>query len=79
MLKNFKPVIKKELFIYLLTLLVLTLIIHSDLVSDPSSRMNLMYEKGNYTHPFLYSFVVYSVILILRKTIDFITGIFEKK
>ena len=79
MLKNFKSVIKKELIIYSLTLLVLTLIVHSDLVSDPSSRMNVMYEKGNYAHPFLYSFVVYSVILILRKTIDFITSIFEKK
>ncbi len=79
MVKNFKSVIKKELIIYSLTLLVLTLIVHSDLVSDPSSRMNVMYEKGNYAHPFLYSFVVYSVILILRKTIDFITSIFEKK
>ncbi len=79
MIEKFKLVIKKELLYYLLTLLILALIMHIDLLSDPLSRLRTMGEKGNYIHPFLYSFVVYGVILILRKTIDFIISLFEKK
>ena len=79
MIDKFKLAIKKEILYYLLTLLVLALIMHIDLLSDPFSRLQTMSEKGNYTHPFLYSFIVYGVILILRKTIDFIAGMFNKK
>ena len=79
MLEKFKHAIKKEALIYLGTLLILALIMHIDLLSDPFSRFNLMQEKENYSHPFLYSFVIYTVILILRKIIDFIMGLFEKK
>ncbi len=79
MVEKFKHVIKRELLYYLLTLLVLALIMHIDLLSDPSARLNLMHEKENYSHPFIYSFVIYIVILIIRKIIDFVTGLFEKK
>lgn len=79
MLEKFKLALKKEFLYYLLTLFALALIMHIDLLSDPLSRFHSMNEKGNYSHPFLYSAVVYGVILILRKTIDFIIGIFEKK
>lgn len=79
MFKNFKPVLKREFYYYLLTLIILALIAHSDLLSDPLSRFNLMHEKENYFHPLLYSFIIYSVILIIRKSIDFIVGLFEKK
>ncbi len=79
MLEKFKQAIKKEVFYYVLTLLILALIAHSDLLSDPFSRFNLMHEKGNYFHPFLYAFIIYSVILIIRKVIDYIVGLFEKK
>ena len=79
MLEKVKLILKKEAIYYLITLLVLALIMHSDLLSDPSSRFNLMQEKGNYTHPFLYSFIIYIIILIIRKIIDFVGNIFEKK
>jgi len=79
MLEKFKLAIKKEILIYLATLLILALIMHIDLLSDPFSRLSSMQEKGNYFHPFLYSFIIYAVILILRKIIDFIMGLFEKK
>ena len=78
MLVKFKKAIKKELLYYLLTLIILALILHIDLLSDPLARLELMQEKENYTHPFVYSFVVYGVILILRKVIDFLVGIFAK-
>ena len=78
MIKKFKLVIKKEILYYLFTLLTLALIMHSDLLNNPFLRLHNMHEKGNYSHPFLYSFVIYSTILILRKTIDFIISMFEK-
>jgi len=79
MINKFKHAIKKELLYYFLTLLVLALIMHIDLLSDPLSRLQMMQEKENYTHPFLYSFVIYFIILVLRKIIDFVAGILEKK
>jgi len=79
MLNKFKLAIKKELLYYLLTLFVLALIMHIDLLSDPFSRLQIMGEKENYFHPFLYSFIIYFVILILRKIIDFVAGMFKKK
>ena len=78
MLEKFKHTIKKELLIYLFTLFILTLIMHSDLLTDPSIRINLMYEKENYSHPFLYSFIVYAVVFLLRKIIDLMTSMFTK-
>ena len=79
MIQKFKKTIKKEILFYLLTLLVLALLMHIDLLTDPFARLQTMQEKGNYSHPFVYSFVIYFIILVLRKIIDFITGLFEKK
>ena len=78
MLTNFKQTLKKEILYYLLTFLILALIIHIDLLSDPAARFTLMSEKENYAHPFTYTFIIYGAMLILRKTIDFIVGIFQK-
>lgn len=79
MLERFKHSLKKEFFYYLLTFIFLTLIMHFDIVSDPIARFELLQEKGNYSHPFIYTFVVYGAMFILRKAIDFIAGFFEKK
>jgi len=78
-MKKFKLAIKREILVYLAMLFVLSLLIHSDLLSDPSARFQLMTEKENYSHPFLYTFFVYSILFIIRKTLDFIIGLFEKK
>ena len=79
MMQKFRLVIKKEILFYFITLMILALIMHIDLLSDPFSRLQTMQEKGNYTHPFIYSFAIYFIIFVLRKTIDFVVGIFEKK
>jgi len=79
MLQKFKLAIKREILIYIVMLLVLAVIMHMDLLSNPTSRFETMVEKGNYSHPFLYTFVIYTIILIIRKTLDFIIGLFEKK
>jgi len=78
-MKKVKLAIRREILVYLVMLFVLSLVMHSDLLSDPSSRLQTMYEKENYSHPFLYSFVVYSILFIIRKILDFIIGFFEKK
>jgi hypothetical protein len=79
MIRKLKFVVIKEFLYYLITFVVLTLIMHFDILSDPSSRLELMKEKENYFHPFFYSFIVYSVMLVLRVIINFISKIFEKK
>jgi hypothetical protein len=76
---KFKSIIKRELLYYVITLVILALIMHIDLLSDPLSRIDLMKEKENYSHPFLYSFAVYAIILIIRIIIDFFIGIFQRK
>ena len=78
-MEKFKLAIKREILVYLLIFFVLSLVMHGDLLSDPFSRFQMMNEKENYSHPFLYSFIVYSVLFIIRKTLDFILGLFEKK
>jgi len=79
MIQKLKLALKKEFLYYLITLVLLTVIMHFDILTNPSSRLEIMQEKENYSHPFFYSFIVYSVFLILRKTIDFISGIFKTK
>ena len=78
MLEKIKNALKKEILYYILTFIVLALGFHFDLLSEPFLRFEHMQAKGNYSHPFIYSFVVYAVILILRKTIDFVVGLFQK-
>ena len=76
---KFKLAIKREILIYIVMFFVLSIVMHSDLLSDPFARFQLMNEKENYSHPFLYTFVVYGIIFIIRKILDFIIGLFEKK
>ena len=79
MVEKLKKALLRELLYYLLTLFVLALIMHIDLLSDPSARLAMMQEKENYSHPFIYAFVIYIVIFILRKIIDFVMGLFDRK
>jgi len=78
MLEKIKQIAKKEVLFYGITLVLLTLLIHSDIVGNPLARIELMQEKENYSHPFLYSFIVYASLLVIRKMIDLIVGIFQK-
>ena len=78
MMEKFKLFIKRELLVYLVILVLLALVSHGDLLSNPLLRFELMAEKGNYFHPFFYAFVLYSVLLFIRKMLDFILGFFEK-
>jgi hypothetical protein len=79
MIAKLKLALKREFLYYITIFVILALIMHIDLLSDPLSRLDLMKEKGNYSHPFFYTFILYSVILVLRSIINFVSKIFEKK
>lgn len=72
-------IIKKELIIYTALLSVLIVLMHPNLLSDPTARLGLMQEKGNYVHPLLYTFFIYLVLYFVRFVIGFIAKFFYKK
>lgn len=57
---------KKELLIYLLTVVVSALLMHPDLFSTPFARFEMMANRANYYHPLLFGLGVYLVIGIIR-------------
>ena len=77
-MEKFKRLIKKEILYYFFTFVILTLVMHSDMLSDPLLRWEFMQDRENYSHPFLYALLVYIPLLIIRKSIDFIAGVFSK-
>ena len=72
-------ILKTELVIYTALLSVLIVLMHPDLLSNPTARLGLMQEKGNYIHPLLYTFFVYLIIYFFRFVIGFIMKFFNKK
>lgn len=70
--------IKIELMYFMLILLILAVVQHSDLLHSPLERLGLMAEKGNYLHPFLWSFVVYFIVAIARLIVAYLLR-FKKK
>ena len=78
MLQKFKIALKREIIIYVVMLLLLAIVMHVDLLSNPSARFELLYEKGDYAHPFLYTLVIYTIIFIIRKVIDIIVHLFQQ-
>jgi len=71
--------IKKELFIYTGLLTMLMLLMHPDLLSNPTERLANMQVMGNYIHPLLYTFFIYLVLYFFRAVFSFIRKIFTKK
>jgi len=70
--------IKKELIIYTALLTGLILLMHPDLLSEPTVRLGLMQEMGNYIHPLLYTFFVYLVLYFFRAVFGFVMKFFKK-
>lgn len=67
--------LKIEIFYFMVILLVLAFIQHSDLLTSPAQRVELMAEKGNFLHPLLWAFSVYAVVAIIRLIIGYIVGL----
>ncbi len=72
-------ILKKELIIYTALLTGLILLMHPDLLSEPTIRLGLMQEMGNYIHPLLYTFFVYLILYFFRAVFGFIMKFFKKE
>jgi hypothetical protein len=64
--------IRTEIVYYIIILVLLALVQHSDLMFSPLERFAQMQNHANYTHPFLYAFVVYCVIGLFRGMAKFL-------
>ncbi|DAB27388.1 MAG: hypothetical protein A2513_06090 [Sulfurimonas sp. RIFOXYD12_FULL_33_39] len=72
-------IIKNELIYFLLILLLLALLQHSDLLHSPIARINLMSEKGNYLHPLIWASGLYIIVILVRLIIKYILYLKNKK
>lgn len=61
---------RKELAIYLIVLVLSAMLIHPDLLTSPLKRLDLMSERANYYHPFVFALAPYLVITLLRLLIQ---------
>jgi hypothetical protein len=64
-----KKIILRETVIYAAMLLVLALLMHPDLFSDPATRVALLSERGSYLHPLIYASLLYALTGLFRLTI----------
>jgi hypothetical protein len=72
-------ILKKEFTIYTALLTLLIFLMHPDLLSEPTVRLSLMQEKGNYIHPLLYTFFIYLVLYFFRAVIGYIVKFIKKR
>jgi len=56
----------REGAIFALLLVTLALLMHPDLLSDPSARFAQMQSRENHLHPLLYAALMYLIVLIFR-------------
>lgn len=64
--------IKIELIYFILLLIILAILQHSDLLTSPSTRIDLMAEKENYLHPLLWTSIVYIVVGLIRLVVKYL-------
>ncbi|RLA68657.1 MAG: hypothetical protein DRG30_10985 [Epsilonproteobacteria bacterium] len=72
-------ILRKELIIYTALLTVLILLMHPDMLSEPTARLGLMQEHSNYIHPLLYTFFIYLIVFFFRAVFGFVMNFFNKK
>lgn len=57
---------KRELLIYLATVALAALLVHPDLLTDPASRVGMMFDRANYYHPLFFGLGIYLLIGVIR-------------
>jgi hypothetical protein len=72
-------ILKTELTIYTALLTILIILMHPDMLSEPTVRLGLMQEKTNYIHPLLYTFFVYLILFFIRSVISLVFKFIEKE
>lgn len=64
--------LKIEFLYFSILLIILAILQHSDLLTSPLNRVELMIQKENYFHPLLWTSIVYLVIGTLRLIIKYV-------
>ena len=67
--RDIKKIILKEIFVYLLIFVVLSITLHFDLLSSPLARFEKMVQIANYAHAIRYTFLAYILIAFIRVVI----------
>jgi len=68
----------REVAIFVILLVTLAFVMHPDLLSNPVERFSTMQDRGNYIHPFLYTFIIYIVLFIFRFIVKKVINLFTK-
>jgi len=61
-----KKVLIREVLLYSTLLILLGLLMHPDMLNNPSQRFTLLQERGNYFHLFIYTAIVFFILYIFR-------------
>lgn len=73
-----EKILKRELIIYSVILVVLIILMHPDMLSDPEARLKLMQEHKNYIHPLLYTLFFYLIFLVVRAAFNGILKLIKR-
>lgn len=69
----------REILIIISLLTIFALLIHPDLLNNPSHRFSSMMERENIWHPFLYTFLLYAIITIIRLFVALLKRLFYSR
>jgi hypothetical protein len=72
-----RKTVMREAAVYALLLVTCALLMHPDLLSDPAERFSLMQGRKNYMHPFLYTALLYLILLIFRGIVGMVARLFS--
>jgi hypothetical protein len=73
-----KKVLIREVLIYSTLLILLALLMHPDMIQDPSQRFSLLQSRGNYLHLFIYTTIVFLIVYVFRYVTKKIVSIVAK-
>jgi len=74
-----RSVVIREMAIYAILLVALAFLMHPDLIPNPAERFSVMQERANYSHPFIYAFLIYIFLFIVRFIVKKIATLFKKR
>jgi hypothetical protein len=72
-----KKVLLREILIFGGLAVILALLMHPDLLSNPLHRFTSIIERGTVFHPLFYTFLVYTIISILRLSFTLLKRLFS--
>lgn len=73
-----EKIIKRELIIYSALLLLLIVLMHPDMLTDPAARLGLMQQHQNYVHPLLYTLFFYLILFVVRAAFGWILKLLKR-